>query len=273
MQLVVGLLAHVRLARIHADVRARARGHVHRGAARIVVVGHFRRAAPRHVHVRMRHRLHPAVSEARAHERAEMARPLADLPRLHDVGGIPQIHAVRRAEHAPHARGAAHAEQAFAAVFSLELVELRHDRRYSLVPADAHPAGIVRIFRVRAFHRIAQPVGMVGRLKRRLPFRAVVASRLERALVALRLHDLSVLHGHPHAALHLAASAAARANALDLSRARRRGVALLGQSLPRRRRRAQRGGRHRRDFRERAARHGQSAHSSSSRRRAKMGQP
>ena len=52
----------------------------------------------------------------------------------------------------------------------------------------------------------------------RLRLRAAVTAAVSVGLVALDFDDLVVLNGHPHAALHLAARAAAGADALDLAR-------------------------------------------------------
>ena len=69
---------------------------------------------------------------------------------------------------------------------------------------------------------------------------------LRRGLVAFHLDDLAVAHGYPNAALHLAASAAARANALDFPRI---GIDALGKRPhrlgDRRERRSGTGDRHR----------------------------
>ena len=91
---------------------------------------------------------------------------------------------------------------------------------------DAHPTGIVLSLGVGALHAVAQAVGVVQGQHGRLRLRAAVAAAVSVGLVAFHFDDLVVLHGHPDAALHLAARAAARANALDLSCGR---ILALGQ--------------------------------------------
>jgi len=52
------------------------------------------------------------------------------------------------------------------------------------------------------------------------------------ALIALDLDGTAILDGHPHAALHLAATATARADASHLAGAVRRGVRFIRQRGP-----------------------------------------
>src|SRR5699024_2705478 len=107
-----------------------------------------------------------------------------------------------------------HVEDGLPAVALHDLVELLPDGLHGLVPRDAHPTRILALG-VRALHGVVDAVGVVRRLDGRLRLAAAIAARLERRLVALHLHGASVLDGHPHAALHLAAAATARAHALD----------------------------------------------------------
>ena len=131
--------------------------------------------------------------------------------------------------HAPEPRGARHGHDALAAVLLLHLGELLVTGLDGLVPADAHPAGILALG-VGALQRVVQAVGMVGCLDGRLRLRAAVAVGLVGRLIALHFNSPPVLDSHPHAALHLAAATACRAHALDVGG--RSGAARVGKRLP-----------------------------------------
>src|SRR5699024_8043065 len=81
-----------------------------------------------------------------------------------------------------------------------------------------------------------QAVGVIGRLNGRLRLRTAVAHGVERRVgVAFYLDGTTVLHGHVHAALVLAACAAARAHHLHLGGCRS-GLRRFGKGLVWRRR-------------------------------------
>ena len=210
----IGLFAQRRDARIHHDMLRRAMRDVGDRAVRGVVVGIFARRAPLHVHAGLGLHLHPRGSHLVGHDAAEVARAFAHLVGQMRVRRAEQLfHALIRPER-PHARRAAHHEDGLPAVLLLHFLELLAAYLERLVQRDAHPTGIVLALRVRALHRETKAVGMVQRLHRRLRLRTAVPAALRRGLVALHLDDLAVAHGYPNAALHLAAGAAARANAL-----------------------------------------------------------
>ena len=214
----VGFLAQRRHAGIHQDVLVGALRAVHHRTVRGVVVRVLRRGAPLHVHQRALLNLHPRRADLVGEDAAEVARTLADLVGQVRVrrGEDGLQRAVRRLR--PHARGAAHGEVGFPAVLLHDLLELGTRLVERLGKRDAHPTGVVLAFGVRALHAVAQTIGMVQSQHGRLRLRAAVTAAVSVGLVALDLDDLVVLNGHPHAALHLAARAAAGADALDLAR-------------------------------------------------------
>ena len=212
----VGLAAEVGQARIDRDevvcFLRRVDGH----AARVVVVRHLGGTAPTHHDARLVDRRLPAERIGTLHERGEVARALANLIRRHAVRRLEQRRERAVRAHAPTAGRTRHDHDGFAAVLVDDFLVLLGHGLVGLVPRDAHPARIARILGVRAFHRVQDAVGMVGRLDGRLRLRAAVAARREGGRVALDLRGASVFDGHPHAAFHLAATAAARADALDV---------------------------------------------------------
>ena len=236
----VGFFAEVRLTRIDDDVLVRLDRSIDRRATRVIVVGQLRSAAPLHEHARPVDRGHPAVRTSRHHTGGHMAGTLANLVRLMGVRRVQNALHAERARHAVDAAGAAHREHGVPAALLLDLVELRAGFGESLVPADAHPTRIVVALGIRAFHGIREPIGMVARLQRSLRLAAAVPRRRERALVPLDLDGAAVLHRHPHAAFHLAAPAAHRANTLHAVRRRNRSAVVLFGKRRRRRCRRQR---------------------------------
>ena len=227
VQPVVGLLARAGQARVDADVRLGGAHAVHQVAAAVVVVRVLRRGAPLHVHARPVAQRHPRGAVDRADPAHEATRALADLGRHMGVGSVEQPLVERVGAVNPLAGRAAHVEDGLTAVLVHDLLELRADGLHGLVPGDALPARLLALG-VGALHGMVDAVGVVGRLKRRLRLAAAVARRLERRLVALHLDGAPVLHRDPHAALHLAAAAAARAHALDLAAAAGR-LGVLGE--------------------------------------------
>ena len=259
---VVGLFAHVGHARVDADVDVGARRDVDGGAARVVVVGQLRRAAPLHVHLRAADRLHPRHGELRHHGGGEVARALADLPGFHVVRRLEHVLQDGLRVHAPDARRAHLAGDGLAAVLRFDLHEVVDDGLHGLVPADALPSGLLALG-IRALHGVVQTVGVVRRLDGRLRLRAAVAHGLERALVAFDADGAPVLDDDLDAALHLAAAAAARLHFHGVL-AGNHGIGFLGQRgvrrcAERRSRSAGDGG----GFDERASRHSQIAHTPS----------
>ena len=114
--------------------------------------------------------------------------------------------------HAPNTGGTDLAGDGLAAVLLLDLLHLGDDGVHSLVPGDAHPAGVVVALGVGTLHGIVQAIGMVSRLDGGLRLGAAVTHRLERALVALDADGAAVLHDDLDTALHLAATTAASLN-------------------------------------------------------------
>ncbi len=218
VQPVVGLLARAGQARVDADVGLGGAHAVHQVTAAVVVVRVLGRGAPLHVDARPVAQGHPRGAVHRADPAHETARALADLGCHVRVRGVEQPLVERVGAVDPLAGRAAHVEDGLAAVLVHDLLELRADGLHGLVPADAHPAGILALG-VGALQGMVDTSRVVGRLQRRLRLAAAVARRLERRLVALHLDGAPVLHRDPHAALHLAAAAAAGAHALDLAAA------------------------------------------------------
>ena len=133
---------------------------------------------------------------------------------------------------AVHAARAGHVEQGLRTILGADGLDALIDGVDGLVPGNAHPAGVLTLG-VRALHGITQAVGMVAGLHRGDRLVAAAAKSMAGALVALDLDRATVLHGHPHAALHLAAATAHRA---DLARgvgAVEHRVVRLGKSRPR----------------------------------------
>ena len=133
---------------------------------------------------------------------------------------------------AVHAARAGHVEQGLRTILGTDGLDALIDGVDGLVPRNAHPAGILALG-VRTLHGITQAVGMVAGLHRGDRLVAAAAKSMAGALVALDLDRTTVLHGHPHAALHLAAATAHRA---DLARgvgAVEHRVVRLGKSRPR----------------------------------------
>ena len=160
----VRLLAEVRLARVHDDVLVGAGGHVHRGTAAVVVVGELGSAAPLHEHARAAHHFHPAVGVGGVDGRGVEARPLANLVGLNAVGAAEQLLEGAVGGHGPNTRRAAHKDAGFLAVLVLVGMDGVHRGLVGLVPADALPLGVFAL-RGGALQRIAEPVGVVGRLQ------------------------------------------------------------------------------------------------------------
>ena len=249
-QVVVGLLAAVAHARVHADELLGVLHGLDGAAAGVVVVGLGLVGTPLHVHERPvldRHEVEAGAGGEAAHH---AARALADLGRADVVHAAERAHE-RAGGQAVHTAGAAHGGQPLPAPLLRDLAELGGDGVERLVPGDADPAGVGVALGVGALQRVAQAVGVVGGLERRLALGAAVAIGLLCALVALDLHRATVLHGDPHAALHLAAAAAAGADALDLALGRRFG-ARRGESDAGSCRQAGSNRRGSREFRERA---------------------
>ena len=215
VQPVVGLLAGAGEAGVNDDVRVCLGEGIHEVAAGVVVVGVLRRGAPLHVHAGTVAQGHPRSAVDGGDPAHEAARALADLGGDVRVGRVeqPLVEGVGAVD--PLARGAAHVEDGLATVLVDDLGELLTDGLHGLFPADAHPAGLLALG-VRALHGVVDARGVIGGLDRCLALGAVVARRLERRLVTLGLDDAAVLHGDPDAAFHLAAAAAAAADALDL---------------------------------------------------------
>ena len=256
----VGLLAQVCHTRIDHDVRVGLLGDVDHGTAGVVVVRKLRTGTPGCVYLRAADRLHPRCLHHGVQRGGEEARALAHLPRDAHVRAADQLAERAVCEHAPDAAGARHAEDGFSAVAVHRLLQFLGDGAHRLIPADAHPTGIVLTACVRALHGVVQTVGVVRRLQRRLAFAAMVAHGMERALVAFRADSAAVLDDDPHAAFHLAAAAAAGTHALGLASLALGSAARLGQRGTRRRNHGSgsRGGGG--QLRERAARHIQLAH-------------
>ena len=217
---VVGRMAAVAHARVDADEALGALRGLVRGAAAVVVVRLRLVGAPLHVHLRIVAHRHPVCAVLYGERAHHATRALADLHGGMAVAAVIQIADGKAAR--PHAAGAAIVHQSQVAVLVHRLVKLLHDGLERLIPADAHPARIVLVLGVRALHGVAQAVGVVRGLYGCLRFRTAVAVGVPGAVVALYLHGAAVLHGHPHAALHLAAPAARRADALDLAACGRR---------------------------------------------------
>ena len=262
IQPVVGLLARAGQARVDADVYVGLIHLVHQVAAAVIVVGVLGRGSPLHVHARPVAQRHPRGAVDRADPPHQAARPLADLGGNVRVRGIEQPFVERIGAVYPLARRTRHVENGLPAVPVDDLLELLTDGLHRLVPRDALPAGVLALG-IRALHGMVDAIGMVRRLDGRLRLAAAVTARLERRLIALHLDDATVLHGHPHAALHLAAAAATRAHALDVVAARSR-AGILGQRRVRGGGRAGHGSaRHGSQLRERTARQIELSHSSS----------
>ena len=256
----VGLLAQIGHARVHHDVRVGLLGDVDHGTARVIVVRKLRTGAPGRIHLRATDRLHPRCLHHGVQRGGEEARALAHLPRDAHVRAADQLAERAIREHAPDTAGARHAEDGLSAIAVHRLLQLLGDGAHRLVPADAHPTGIVLAAGVRALHGMVQAVGVIRRLQRRLALAAMVAHGLERALVAFRTDGATVLDDDPHAAFHLAAAAAAGTHALGLARLALGGAARLGQRGTRRRNHGSCGSGGGCQLRERAARHIQLAH-------------
>ena len=262
----ISFLAQVGQTRVDNDVRVGLFGDVDDRAARVVVVGELGTGTPRRVDLRAADGLHPRRLHHRIERRGKEARAFADLPRNAHVGRAGQLAQGPVCHHAPNAARTGQAEDGFATVAVDAFLHLLRDGRHGLVPRNAHPTRVVLAASVRALHGIVQTVRMVGRLQGRLTLAAMVAHGLEGALVALGTNSAAVLHNDPHTALHLAASAAARAHALGLPRRGARCVRRLGQrGGPHRGRRRDRRRRDSRQLCERATRHRKLAHASSSR--------
>ena len=103
---------------------------------------------------------------------------------------------------------------------------------------------------------------MIRRLQRRLALAAVVAHGMEGALVALGADGATVFDDNPHAAFHLAATAAAGTHALGVARLACSDRARLGQRGARGRNNGSGGRGGGGQLRERATRHRKLAHAS-----------
>ena len=223
----VGFLGKRRHARIDADVRRGMRGHVRNGAVSGVVVGVLHGGAPLQVHLRLGLHLHPGGTHLVGHDACPVARALADLVGQVRVRRTEQLlHALVGAKR-PHARGAAHNEDGLSAVLIDDLAQALARQLEGLVQGDAHPTGIIGALGVRALHGVTQTIGVIGRMHGRLRLRAAMAAALGCRFVAFDLDGLAVLHRHPDAALHLAASTAARAHVLQLASG---SVGIFGES-------------------------------------------
>ena len=216
VQPVIGLGAEVGLARVDRDVGVGLGGHVDGHAGRVVVVGLRLLGGPLHKDGGVGVDVAPRPGLYVVKGAGKVARALADLVGGHNVGRAKELgaHAGVRL-HAPLAAGAAPAEQRLGAVLLADLHDVVGDGLVGLFPTDAHPAGIVGALGVGALKRVAQAVGVIGGLQRRLTLGAVAALGGKARLVALGADDAAVLDVDPHAALGLAAAAAARADLLD----------------------------------------------------------
>ena len=230
----VGLLAQRRHARVDEDVLVGALRDVDHAAARGVVVGVLDRGAPLHVHERLLLDLDPGRGVLVGHDRGEVARTLADLLGGDGVGGTEEVLKGCVGRHGPNARGAASGEDRLAAVLGDDLVELGAGLVERLGKRDALPTRVLFALGVRALLAIAQAVGVVEGEHRGLALGAAVAATVGGLLVALDLGHNAVGNGDPHAALVLAAGAAARTDVLDV--ACLAGVDTLGQGVRRLRR-------------------------------------
>ena len=203
------------------------RGHVRDGAVGGVVVGVLHGGAPLQVHLRLSLHFHPGGTHLVGHDAGPVARALADLVGQVRVRRTEQLlHALVGAER-PHARGSAHDEDGLSAVLVDDLAQALARQLEGLVQRDAHPTGIIGALGVRALHRVTQTIGVIGRMHGRLRLRAAMAAALGCRFVAFDLDGLAVLHRHPDAALHLAASTAARAHVLQLASG---SVGIFGES-------------------------------------------
>ncbi len=227
VQPVIGLFARAGQTRVDADVHIGIVHLVDQVTAAVVVVRVLRRGTPLNIDPRAVTQRHPRSAVHRGDGAHEAARPLADFRSHMGVGSIEQPLVETVGAVNPLARRTAHVEYGLAAVLIDDLRELLTDGVHGLVPRDAHPAGVFALG-VRSLQRMIDTIGMVGRLNGRLALAAVIARRLERRLVALAFDRTTVLHGDPHAALHLAATATAGADALDLASAAGR-LGVLGQ--------------------------------------------
>ncbi len=222
----VGLLGQRRDARVDADVRRSVRGHVGNGAVGGVVVGVLNGSAPLQIHLRLGLYLHPGGAHLVGHDAGPMARALAHLIGQVRVRGAEQLLHTLVGAKRPHARRAAHHEDGLSAVLVHALAQTLAGQLEGLIQRDAHPTGIVGALGVGALHGVAQAIRMIGSVHGRLRLRAAMAAALGRRFVALHLDGLAVLHRHPHAALHLAARAAARAHMGELASG---GVGIFGE--------------------------------------------
>ena len=205
VQPVIGLFARAGQTRVDADVHIGIVHLVDQVTAAVVVVRVLRRGTPLNIDPRAVTQRHPRSAVHRGDGAHEAARPLADFRSHMGVGSIEQPLVETVGAVNPLARRTAHVEYGLAAVLIDDLRELLTDGVHGLVPRDAHPAGVFALG-VRSLQRMIDTIGMVGRLNGRLALAAVIARRLERRLVALAFDRTTVLHGDPHAALHLAAA-------------------------------------------------------------------
>ena len=229
-QVDVGLLAQVRGTGVDGDERGGVERLVNNGAAGLIVVGALRTRRPDGEHRGTVDRCRPAEVPVRGQGRGKVTRALAHLVGTEAVGRMEP--GAEGALVAVHAARAGHVEQGLRTILGADGLDAFIDGVDGLVPRNAHPAGVLALG-VRALHGITQAVGMIAGLHRGDRLVAAAAKSMAGALVALDLDRATVLHGHPHAALHLAAATAHRA---DLARgvgAVEHRVVRLGKSRPR----------------------------------------
>ena len=226
----VGLLAQVRGAGVNGDERGGVERLVHNGAAGLIVVGALRTRRPDGEHRGTVDRCRPAHVPVGGQGRGEVARALAYLVGAEAVGRMEP--GAESALVAVHTARAGHVEQSLRAILGADGLDALIDGVDGLVPGNAHPAGVLALG-VRALHGITQTIGVVAGLHRGDRLVAAAAQGVAGALVALDLHRATVLHGHPHTALHLAAATAHRADLARGVSAVEHRVVGLGKSRPR----------------------------------------
>ena len=165
VQPVVGLAAEVRLARVDADVGVRRSGDVDCHARGVIVVRDGLFGRPLDEDGTMLVNLAPGPCLDVVKRTRKVARTLADLVRSNDVRRAKQLE--RHAGiglHAPLSASAAPAEQRLRAVLLPDLADVVSDGLICLVPADAHPARVIRPLGIRALHGVLDAIGVITRL-------------------------------------------------------------------------------------------------------------